>query len=66
MKHGRESFEKAALMNYACRKAGITVRSTIDLLVVESAIENNVYLFHHDKDFDRISKAVKELKIYCF
>ena len=62
--YGRESFEKAAFLNFKCRRAGITIRSTIDLLIAETAIENHVYLLHKDGDFDKIAKITKELKIY--
>jgi hypothetical protein len=37
---GKESFEDAAYMYMNCRKHGITVRSTIDLLIAQIAIEN--------------------------
>jgi predicted nucleic acid-binding protein len=62
--HGRESYAKAALMNFTCRRSGITVRSTIDILIAETAIENNIFLFHKDSDFDNIAKVVPDLKIY--
>jgi predicted nucleic acid-binding protein len=60
----KESFENAALMYINCRKKGITVRSTIDLLIAEIAIENNLYLFHNDNDYTNIAKICKNLKIY--
>jgi predicted nucleic acid-binding protein len=47
-----------------CRKKGVTVRSTLDLLIAEIAIENNLYLLHDDNDFEGISKAHGNLKIY--
>ena len=62
--YGRESFERAAFLHLACRRYGITVRSTIDLLIAETALENDLYLLHKDKDLDNISRAVPELKIY--
>lgn len=64
LQHGKESYEKAAYMNFRCRKAGVTIRSTLDLLIAEIAIENNVYLLHNDKDFENIRKTISELKIY--
>jgi predicted nucleic acid-binding protein len=64
LQNGKESYEKAAFMNFQCRKNGITVRSTIDLLIAEIAIENNLLLLHNDGDFDNIGKVIKELKIY--
>jgi predicted nucleic acid-binding protein len=61
---GRESYARAALMNFTCRRSGITGRSTIDLLIAETAIENNLFLFHKDSDFDNIAAAFPDLKIY--
>jgi len=52
------------MLNFVCRKSGITVRSTIDLLIAQIAIENNLFLLHSDKDFDFIASVIKELKIY--
>ena len=64
LKYGKQSFENAALMYMNCRKSGITVRSTIDLIIVQIAIENNLYLLHNDTDFINISKIYKNLKMY--
>jgi len=61
---GKESFEKAAYMNMLCRKAGITIRSTVDLLIAETAIENDLFLLHNDKDFTKLIAVIPELKIY--
>jgi len=60
----KESFENAALLYMNCRKKGITVRSTIDLLIAEIAIENSLYLFHNDSDYINISKVNELLKTY--
>jgi len=61
---GKESYEKAAFLNFQCRRNGITIRSTIDLLIAEIAIENDLLLLHNDEDFDNIRKVIKELRIY--
>ena len=62
--YGKKSFENAALLYKNCRKSGITIRSTLDLLIAEIAIENNLYLLHNDADFNNISKLNKNLNIY--
>ena len=62
--HGKQSFENAALMYINCRQKGITIRSTLDLIIAEIAIENNVYLLHDDADFKNISKACGKLMEY--
>ena len=64
LKYGKESHEQAALINIRCRQKGITIRSTIDLLIVETAIENNLYLLHDDNGFINMAKIIKELKLY--
>ena len=64
LQYGKESFENAARMYVNCRKKGIRISNTVDLLIAEIAIENNLYLFHNDADFTKISKACKKLKLY--
>lgn len=61
---GRESYASAAKIYFKCRRAGITVKSTIDLLIVETALENNLALLHSDSDFTAIKKVMPALKIY--
>jgi len=61
---GRESFAKAALLYFTCRRSGITINSTIDLLIAETAIENNLFLLHKDNDFDKIAGVIPNLQIY--
>ena len=62
--YGTMSYENAAKMYYLCRKKGITPRSTIDLLIIETAIENNLFLLHDDKDYTKIASIIKDLKEY--
>ncbi|MCK4797303.1 MAG: type II toxin-antitoxin system prevent-host-death family antitoxin, partial [Spirochaetes bacterium] len=57
--YGRQSYENASLIYFNCRRNGITLRSTIDLLIVETAIENNLKLLHIDNDFYNIGKIIK-------
>jgi predicted nucleic acid-binding protein len=61
---GLESYAEAALKYVICRQNGLTVRSANDLMIAQIAIENNVMLFHSDKDFDAIAGIIMELKIY--
>jgi len=64
LQDGLESYARAARIYFDCRRAGYTVSGTIDCLVAETALENNLFLLHNDEDFDRIGKVVKNLKIY--
>jgi len=63
LKDPRASFAAAAKIYFQCRRKGITVSSTIDCLIIQTAIEHNLYLLHKDGDFDNACKAVT-FKIY--
>ncbi len=45
----------AARLYFDCRRAGITVRSTVDCMVAQLTIEATATLLHSDADFDRIA-----------
>jgi predicted nucleic acid-binding protein len=53
-----ESFVNAARLYMECRKKGITLRSTIDCLIAETALEHDIMLLHQDIDFVAMSKVV--------
>jgi len=61
--NGRKSYENAALMYMKCRKAGITIRSSVDMIIAQTAIENQLYLLHNDADYTNMEKVIKELKL---
>jgi predicted nucleic acid-binding protein len=58
-----DSFARAAKIYLDCRKKGITIRSTIDCLIAQTALENDLILLHEDSDFDLMAKIIP-LKIY--
>jgi hypothetical protein len=58
-----DSFAKAVKIYLDCRKKGITIRSTIDCLIAQTALENGLVLLHEDNDFDLMSKVIP-LKFY--
>ena len=60
---GDESYIAAAELYRKCRKKGYTVRSTIDLIIAQIAIEHRAALLHRDGDFDAIAR-VSDLDIY--
>lgn len=64
LKDEKESFASAAKIYFKCRKKGITIGSTIDCLIAQTAIENNLFLLHNDSDFENIAKVVSSLKIF--
>ena len=63
VRYGKRSYENAAELYLKCRKAGVTPRSTIDLIIAQIAIDNNLLLFHNDRDFVLIAQVVPNLKI---
>lgn len=56
-----ESHARAAELYGRCRRAGITIRSTIDCLIAGTTIEHGATLLHSDRDFDRMATVVTEL-----
>ena len=58
-----DSYIAAAEIYRKCRKKGLTIRNTTDLLIAQAAIENNLILMHKDKDFQSIAK-ISNLKTY--
>jgi len=59
-----EIYEDTAQIYFGLRRQGITVRSTIDVLIARTAIEYNLSLLHNDRDFDVMAAKVPRLKIY--
>jgi hypothetical protein len=57
-----DSCVAAAELHRKCRKNGLTIRSTIDLLIARIALEHHATLLHNDRDFDAIAQ-VCDLKV---
>jgi predicted nucleic acid-binding protein len=57
----RDAYLQAAEFYRAARKAGRTIRSTIDCLIAACAVANQVDLLDADRDFEAIA-AVSTLK----
>ena len=62
-RHGLRTYEAAADLYRRCRTAGVTVRSTIDCLIAQIAIEYNATLLHSDRDYERIAQVEPRLKL---
>ena len=58
-----DSFARAARIYMDCRKQGITIRSTIDCIIVQTALEHDLFLLHNDNDFNVMAKVVP-IKFY--
>ena len=63
-KHQSETYRSAAYIYFTGRRQGITIRSTIDCLIAQIAIEHNLILLHSDKDFERIAEIAPALKLF--
>jgi len=61
-KYEVDSYANAARIYFDCRRKGVTIRSSIDCLIAEIAIEHNLILLHDDVDFYHMAKAIGDLK----
>ena len=52
----RRTFVRAAELYRTLRWQGVTIRKAVDCMIASVAIEHNIALLHHDKDFDPIEK----------
>ena len=53
----RDSAAGAAKLSFELRRKGMAVKSTIDFLIAQTAIDNDLYLLHNDAGFDRIAQV---------
>lgn len=56
------SHAAAAQIYFDCRRKGITVRSTLDCLIAQCAIEHELILLHQDNDFKYMATALPALR----
>ncbi len=58
----QKSHATAAQIYFDCRRKGITIRSTVDCLIAQCAIDNKLILLHNDKDFVQMADVVTTLE----
>lgn len=58
------SHAEAARLYARCRWVGVTLRSTVDCLIAQVAIEHRLEVLHSDRDFDSLARVVPDLVIY--
>jgi len=58
-----DSYARAARIYFDCRRKGVTLRSTIDCIIAQTAIDHDLLLLHNDNDFDAMASVIP-LKIY--
>ena len=57
------SYAGAADIYFSCQRKGVTIRSTIDCLIAQIALEHDLFLLHNDKDFTAMAPVIG-LQIY--
>lgn len=61
---GLSSYTEAARIFFDCRRAGLTVSSTADCLIAQTALEHGAALLHSDKDYLSILKVRSKLRFW--
>lgn len=56
------SHARAARIYFDCRRQGLTVRSTLDCLIAQCAVENDLILLHNDRDFVGMATALPHFR----
>ena len=51
------AFEAAVDLYRLARRAGVTVRSSVDCVIAACAMRNDLTVLHRDRDFDRIARV---------
>lgn len=57
-----ETYARAAELYGRCRRSGVTIRSTVDCLIAQIAVEHDADLLHSDRDFERMATVIPELR----
>jgi predicted nucleic acid-binding protein len=58
-----ESYRKAARMYFDCRRAGVTIRSSMNCLIARVTIEHGLALLHDDRDFEKMAEVIPDLAL---
>ena len=56
------SHANAAKLYFNARRAGVSIRSNLDCLIAQCAIDHNLILLHNDVDFVRLGATNVQLK----
>jgi predicted nucleic acid-binding protein len=54
----RDLYDEAIALYRRGRRAGITIRSSVDCLIAVCAVRNSVSILHKDRDFDALGKII--------
>lgn len=61
---GLDTFEHAAALYRAARRKGFTIRTAVDCLVAQIALEHEALLVHNDRDFFALAQVVPQLQLF--
>lgn len=61
---GLETFDQAATLYRNARRKGLTVRTAVDCLIAQIAIEHEALLVHNDRDFFALAESEPRLLLY--
>jgi predicted nucleic acid-binding protein len=61
---GLETFDQAAALYRAARRNGLTVRTAVDCLIAQIAVEHEALLVHNDRDFFTLAKVEPRLQLF--
>jgi predicted nucleic acid-binding protein len=59
-----ETYAQAANLYMHCRRRGVTIRSTVDCLIAQLALEHDLLLLHSDRDFGRMQEVAPALRFF--
>jgi len=55
----RDVFAEAVQLYRAARRAGVTVRSSVDCLIAACALRHNAAVLHVDRDFEHLARITE-------
>jgi hypothetical protein len=58
-----DDFARAAALYRTARRAGVTIRKTLDCLIAAPCVRDGVAILHRDADFDRLASCT-ELTVF--
>ena len=61
---GLASFEAAARLYSRSRSQGLTIRTAVDCLVGQLALEHNALLVHNDRDYLALARVEPRLRVF--
>jgi len=61
---GLQTFEQAAALYARGRKQGVTIRTSVDCLIAQLALEHDALLVHNDRDYLNLQRVEPRLQVF--